>query len=152
MTLSAAHIHLLLNHVPILGTLFSLLLLLYGLLRKSDEIKKVSFGSFITTSLVTIPAYGSGLAATMLVEGLPDVSKTIIEQHQQAALITLVTIEFLGAVALLSLSLSRRSPDTRRWLVFVVLALAVLAAGLGMWTGNLGGQVRHTEIRASVSK
>src|SRR4029450_3168078 len=152
MTLSAAHVHLLLNHIPILGTLFSLLLLLYGVVRKSDEIKKVSFGGFITTSLVTIPAYGSGLAATVLVEGLPDVSKTIIEKHQQAALITLIAIEILGAVALLGLWLSRRSPDTRRWLGCVVLALAVLAGGLGIWTGNLGGQVRHTEARASVSR
>lgn len=150
--MSAAHVHLLLNHLPILGTLFSLLLLLYGLVRKSDEIKRVSFGSFIITSLVTIPAYGSGLAATSIVEGLPDVSKTIIEQHQQAALITLVTIEILGAVALLTLWLSRRSPDTRRWLVLVVLVLAILAGGLGMWTGNLGGQVRHTEVRAGLSK
>jgi uncharacterized membrane protein len=150
--MSAAHVHLLLNHVPILGTLFGLLLLLYGLARKSDEIKRVSFGSFITTSLVTIPVYGSGLVATSIVEGLPDVSKTIIEQHQQAALITLVTIEILGAVALLNLWWSRRSPDTRRWLVLVVLALAVIASGLGMWTGNLGGQVRHTEVRAGLSK
>lgn len=152
MTMSGAHVHLLLNHVPILGTLFGLLLLLYGLVRKSDEIKRASFVSFITTSLVTMPVYGSGLAATSIVEGLPDVSKTIIEQHQQAALITLVTIEILGAVALLSLWLSRRSPDTRRWLVFVVLALAVIAGGLGIWTGDLGGQVRHTEVRAGLSK
>jgi uncharacterized membrane protein len=150
--MSSAHLHLVLNHFPILGTFFGLLLLLYGLVRKSDEIKKASFGSFTITALITIPAYGSGLGATTIVEGLPDVSKTIIEQHQQAALITLVAIEILGAVALFSLWSSRRSPNTRKWLVFIVLMLAVLVNGLGMWTGSLGGQIRHTEVRASLSK
>ena len=150
--MSVVHLHLLLNHIPILGTLFGLLLLLYGLVRKSDEIKKASFGSFIIIAIITIPAYGSGLAATNIVEGLPDVSKILIEQHQRAALLTLVTIEILGAVALLNLWLSRRSAHTKKWLVFLVLMLAVLASGLGMWTGSLGGQVRHTEVRASLSK
>lgn len=145
--MSAAHLHLLLNHIPILGTLFGLVLLFYALVGKSDEIKKASFGSFIVTALITIPAFGSGLGAAPIVERLPDVSKTIIERHQQAALITLVAIEILGAVALLSLWLARRSPNARRWMVFVVLALAVISGGLGMWTGSLGGEIRHTEVR-----
>jgi uncharacterized membrane protein len=149
---SSAHLHLVLNHFPILGTFFGLLLLLYGLMRKSDEIKKASFGSFIITALITIPVYGSGLGANAIVEGLPNVSSTIIEQHQQAALITLVAIGILGAVALFSLWSSRRSPKARKWLVFIVLMLALLVSGLGMWTGSLGGQIRHTEVRASLSK
>lgn len=38
--MSAAHVHLLLNHIPILGSIFGLLVLCYGIWRKSDEIKR----------------------------------------------------------------------------------------------------------------
>ena len=55
--MTAAHVHLLLNHIPILGSIFGLLLLCYGMLRKSDEIKKTSLGIFVITALLTIPVY-----------------------------------------------------------------------------------------------
>jgi uncharacterized membrane protein len=150
--MSAAHAHLLLNHIPILGTLFGLLLLLYALVRGNDDIKKASFGVFVITSLITIPAFLSGLGAAAIVHDLTSGSEIIIEQHRQAALIMLVAVVLLGVVALLSLWLSRHSPNIRGWIVAAALALAVISAGLGMWAGNLGGQVRHTEVRAGFSK
>ncbi len=150
--MSAAHLHLLLNHIPILGTLFGLLLLLYALVKNSDEIKRASFGVFVATGLITIPVYSSGLGAAGIVSDLAGVSGAVIEQHQQASLITLVAVVLLGVVALLSLWLSRRSPNIPGWMVAAALALAVISTGLGMWTGNLGGQVRHTEVRADFSK
>ncbi len=150
--MSPVHVHLLLNHIPIFGTLFGLLLLLYALVRKNDDIKKASFGSFVITGLITIPVFLSGLGAAAIVHDLTGVSETIIEQHQGASLITLVAVVLLGAVALLSLWLSRRSPNIRGWMVAAVLVLAVISTGLGMWAGNLGGQVRHTEVRADFSK
>jgi hypothetical protein len=36
-------------------------------------------------------------------------------------------------------------------IVAAALALAMVSAELGMWVGNLGGQVRHTEVRAGFS-
>lgn len=64
----------------------------------------------------------------------------------------LVAVVLLGMVAFLSLWLSRHSPNIRGWIVAAVLALSVISSGLGMWAGNLGGQVRHTEVRAGFSK
>ena len=154
--MSAAHAHLLLNHIPILGTLFGLLLLLYALVRKNDDIKKASLGVFVITSLITIPAFLSGLGAAAIfhdiTHDLTGGSEIIIEQHRQAALIMLVAVALLGVVALMSLWLSRHSPNIRGWIVAMSLALAVISVGLGMWAGNLGGQVRHTEVRESFYK
>jgi len=42
-----AHVHLLLNHLPVVGTFFGVLLLLLALLRKSEELKRVSLGVFV---------------------------------------------------------------------------------------------------------
>jgi hypothetical protein len=45
------------------------------------------------------------------------------------------------------LALLRRSGAIPKWLVAVVLILALITAGLVGFTVNLGGQIRHTEIR-----
>jgi hypothetical protein len=63
--MNAAHAHLVLNHIPIFGTLFGLLLLLYALVSGNDEIKKASFGAFVITSLITIPAFSADRSATL---------------------------------------------------------------------------------------
>ena len=41
-----AHVHLMLSHLPVVGTIFGVLLLLLALLRKSEELKRVSLGVF----------------------------------------------------------------------------------------------------------
>jgi len=64
----------------------------------------------------------------------------------------LAPVVLLGVVALLGLWLSRHSPNIRGWIVAAALALAVINVGLGVWAGNLGGQGRHTQVRAGFSK
>ena len=151
--MTAAHVHLLLNHIPILGSIFSLLVLSYGILRKSDEIKKTSLGGFVITALLTIPVYLTGDGAAQIVSNLPGVSTAIIQQHDQAATITMVAIQIVGALSLLSLVLSRRSrQELRSWMTMGVLTLATISSGLGAWTGSIGGQIRHTEVRAGLAK
>lgn len=150
--MNAAHVHLLLNHIPILGTIFGLLVLGYGMLRKSDEIQKTSLGVFVITALLTIPVYLAGDGAAEIVGNLPGVSTAIIQQHDKAATITLIAIEILGAVSLFGLLLSWCSRDLRNWMTLGVLILAMISGGLGAWTGSIGGQIRHTEIREGVAK
>jgi NADH:ubiquinone oxidoreductase subunit 4 (subunit M) len=151
--MTAAHLHLLLNHIPILGSIFGLLVLCYGMLRKSDEIKKTSLGVFVITALLTIPVYLTGDGAAQIVTNLPGVSTAIIQRHDQAATITMVAIQILGALSLLSLCLSWRSrQELRSWMTLLVLTLAVISSGLGAWTGSIGGQIRHTEVRAGFAK
>jgi hypothetical protein len=151
--MSAAHIHLLLNHIPILGSIFGLLLLGYGMLRKSDEIQKTSLGVFVITALLTIPVYLAGDGTAEIVSNLPGVSTAIIQQHNKAATITLIAIEILGVVSLLGLFLSWCSRrELRNWMTLGVLILAMISSGLGAWTGSIGGQIRHTEVRAGFAK
>src|SRR5438128_933477 len=131
--MSAAHVHLLLNHIPILGNIFGLLLLCYGMGRKNDEIERASLGVFVLTALLTIPVYLSGDGAAQIVGNLPGVSTAIIEHHDNAATITIVAIEILGAVSLLGLWLSRRSRrELRGWMILGVLLLAMISSGLGV--------------------
>ena len=148
--MDAAHLHLLLNHIPILGTIFGLLLLVYAGMKKSYELKKVSFSVFVVTALITIPVFLTGDGAAHLVRNLPGVSVEIIKQHDRAATLTTIAIELLGAAALLSLWLSRKAQLVAGWMFILMLVLALISSALAVWTGGLGGQVRHTEIRAKV--
>lgn len=150
--MNGAHIHLLLNHIPILGTVFGLLLLLWATLRKSDQLQRVSLGVFVLTALVAVPAYLSGEPAEEVVEHLPGVTHAIIEAHEKAALLALVAMAATGILSLASLILHRRAEKLPGYIAPVLLMLAVLTGGLMGWTGNLGGQIRHTEIRSGAGQ
>ncbi len=145
-----AHIHLILNHVPVLGTVFGLLILTYGLNRKSEEVLKVGLIVFVGAALVTIPVYLTGEPAEEIVEHLAGVSENIIEQHEDWALYALVLMEITGVLALLNLFAFRRSFS--KMLLTAALLSSIIAFGLIFWTANLGGKIRHTEPNTKKKK
>ncbi len=104
--MSWGHLHLLLNHVPVIGTLLGLLLLLVAFGRKNEELKKVTLGLFVLIALVTVPVYLTGEPAEEMVENIPGVSEAMIERHENAALFSLIAVEVGGIIALAGLLLS----------------------------------------------
>ncbi len=144
--MNPAHVHLLLNHLPVVGALFGVLLLSVAVLKKSAELKKVSLGVFVVLALISIPAYLTGEPAADGVEHLPGVSKPLIERHEEAAEISFAVAGVAGVVALAGLFFFRRSSDTPRWFVAIAFVLSLVVSGWMAWTANLGGQIRHTEI------
>lgn len=149
--MNGAHWHLLLNHLPVLGTAFGILLLLFAWLKKSDEVKRVSLGVFVLTAICAVPAYLTGEPAEGVVESLAGVSEAIIENHESAALVALSVAIATGVVALAGLFLSRKAKPLPMWLMLVTLFLALATGGLMARTANLGGEIRHTEIRTGAN-
>lgn len=147
--MNAAHLHLMLNHLPVVGTAFCLLLLGWARWRKSDELGRVSLGAFVIVTLLAMPAYFTGEPAEELVEHLPGVTHAVIERHEQAAQVAVTAQTVLGALALTGLLAFRRATTIPGWFTTLMLAVAVIVAALMARTANLGGQVRHTEIRSS---
>ena len=78
----------------------------------------------------------------------PGVAHPIIEQHENVAKAALVVTLVAGLAALAGLWLSR-GKAVAGWCSSSALVLALVAAGLMAWTANLGGKVRHTEIRTT---
>lgn len=146
--MDAAHVHLLLNHVPVIGLVFCLLLLAYALARRSDDVTRAAFWAFGVVSLAAVVVYLTGEPAEELVGELPGFSEDAMERHEQAALWATWAAVALGAVALGGLYAYRDLSVPRR---FGLLMLALALAGLApmAWAANLGGQVRHEEIRAT---
>ncbi len=145
-TMDATHVHLLLNHVPVLATPLGLVLLAVARVRRSGELRGAALGMLLASALVAIPVYLTGEGAEERVEHLPGISEAAIERHEDAAGVGFAAVELLGATSLAALLLTRRSRPAGDRLVVAVLALSAVATGLLAWTANLGGQIRHTEI------
>ena len=77
--MSWAHIHLALNHVPVIGLPIVVLLLLWGLVRRNAELIRAAFGLLVLLALVTLVVQLTGEPAEDLVEGLPGVLDSMVE-------------------------------------------------------------------------
>lgn len=145
------HVHLILSHVPVLGCIFGLFLLLFALIRNSRELLIGALWILLISALAGIPTFTSGEHAENRVERLPGVTETIMDQHEETAEFALAVLETLGIFALLALILIHRNRRVPRWMGSLTLVLAVAAAIILGWTANLGGLIRHTEIRGAPS-
>ncbi|MBL9169233.1 MAG: hypothetical protein JNN07_15945 [Verrucomicrobiales bacterium] len=143
------HLHLALNHVPVVGTFFGVGLLAYALWRKSEEVKRVAMGVFVIVALMTIPVYLTGEASEDPAKELPGVTAAHIERHDQAAAIAFTSVLVSGIFAFVGLVRFRGGRQLPSWFTSTLLAASLIVSGLMGWTANLGGQIRHTEIRSS---
>jgi uncharacterized membrane protein len=150
--MNLAHIHLLVNHFPTVGTIVALGLFLVALVSNSVELKRASLVMFFIISLITIPTYMSGNAAEEMLRGRSGVSLAAIEAHRNAAQLAVVFMELTGAVAWLGLWRFRRHGRYGRPTLPAVLLLSVTALGTVAYAANIGGAIRHPEIVDSGAK
>lgn len=145
-----AHVHLMLNHLPVLGTIFGLLLLGWAALRRSEMLQRAALATFVLTGLAAIPVFLTGEPAEKVVEHLAGTAEQAIEAHEEAALVALIAVEALGALALTTLVLFRKR-GVPRPLVGAALVCALATAGWMAQTANLGGRIRHAELRSTAT-
>jgi hypothetical protein len=146
MPIDAAHIHLMLNHLPVIGAPLVLLLLTIGLLRGSRELVTVSLLLTVGLALASGLVYLTGEPAEELVENAAWFREPLVEAHEEQALVSLVAMLITGAVAGLALALRRR-PRATAWLPRLAWGGLVVSALLFGWVAWSGGQIRHDEIR-----
>jgi len=145
--MSAAHFHLIVNHIPVLGTLFGAGILLAGLWWKQDAVVRVALGLFVVAGIGAAGAYVSGEGAEEIAEGLPGVTEAAIEAHEELALYAFIAAIVLGVAAIGAL-VAYRSRSIPRTASIALLVLSLGVFGVMGATANLGGQIRHTELRA----
>jgi hypothetical protein len=145
------HIHLLLNHFPTVGYIIGGGLFLLSLIARSDDLKRAGLVVLLGISLIAIPTYMSGNGAQDAIKSLPGVSKSMIETHEGAALVAFGFMEFTGVFAWLGLWQFRRLGRVPNWNLAVIVVLTLVSLGLMTRASNLGGEIRHAEIRADSS-
>lgn len=147
-----AHLHLLSNHLPVIGTLFALGLLGWGVLRRNEAVQRIALGTFVIMALLALPAYFTGEPAEDIVEHAAGVGEAAIDAHEAAALVALIGVEIVGLLALIALYRAGGGRSLSVFTTRAVLVMALVAAGLLAWTANLGGRIRHAEIRAGAEQ
>ena len=164
--METAYLHLVTNHIPIIGIPFALAVLLIGIWRNSDEIKAWSFLIFGFLGLATIGVFLLGQGGEDFVEELAGVSHDAIEDHEGVAKFALGSVLLTAAIAIFALVrysgpglLAPRFRKTAAadkadvqprafptWIVLSVLVVALVSSGILGYTGRLGGKIRHPEF------
>ncbi|MBI4459521.1 MAG: hypothetical protein HY648_05635 [Acidobacteria bacterium] len=151
MPVNWAHVHLLLNHVPVNGVVFGLVILAAALLRKSAGLTKTALITFVLIGLLTIPTYLTGEPAEEVVERIAGVSEDDIEHHEEWALWALIAAQALALTSALGLFLSRKTKSVPASMAMVCLFLAIATLGIFTWTVHLGTRIQHHEIHSDSS-
>src|SRR6202142_3477362 len=144
--MNLAHVHLLLNHFPVIGTMIGIGLFVVSLLGKSEHLQQASLVIFLGIALITIPTYQSGNAAQHAIKNLPGISADLMEAHNDAALLAFIFMEITGAVAWFGLWQYRRTTRVGRGTLAFVMLLSLITLGLMSNAANIGGLIRHPEI------
>lgn len=143
---SGAHLHLLVNHAPIFGSLFALALLVASYFTSADVFRRTAFVVLIATAIAGATADLSGDAAEEAIKGFPGVRREVIHAHEDMADKAYILADILGVLALGALVRWRRQPIPPSAALVAVLATAFVG-GAFAYTALLGGQIRHTEVR-----
>jgi uncharacterized membrane protein len=155
--MSTTHVHLLLNHVPTVGFVMAMGLFAAAIVARSDQLKQASLAAFVGIALVAIPTYVTGNAAAEALcvakpgEPCADaaISRPLIERHEGAAVMALAVMMTTAAFAWLGLWRYRRVRRFPHWNTVVIALLSLAAMGLVARAANIGGEIRHPEVRVA---
>ena len=145
--MDTTHLHLLLNHVPTIGFVVALGFYIVSFIGKSDHVKQASLALMVGIAFLTIPTYVTGNAAWEHIQSMDDMRQSAAETHEGAAFLALVAIQVTGALAFLGLWSMRRTGSLSHAATGVIFIFASISFVLVAGAANLGGEIRHTEIR-----
>lgn len=148
--MNSAHWHLLLNHFPIIGTYFSTLLLIVGILLKNQTVKNTALGFFILTALLAIPVLLTGEGAEDILDSIGLKNEYFISQHERLAQIAFWLSVSIGVLSIGAL-IGQRTINQTKIFTFIILTAGLLNSVLMTAAGIAGGEIRHTEIRTTNS-
>ncbi len=144
--MTAAHVHLILTHVPIVGVAFAAALFVVAWSMHSGPFQRVALWFLVLFALITIPLYLTGEPAEETVERLPGVAESVIDPHEEAGERAFIAAEGLGALALLGALVFRNRLRIPASFAAAVVVLSLVTSGLFVYAGYLGGQIRRPEL------
>jgi hypothetical protein len=143
------HVHLLVNHLPVIGTVVLLSLLIYAVAYGKTALIETTLTAFALLAVAGVGVYLTGEPAEGVAERMPSFSDALLESHEEAALVATILLAALGAVALGGVvAFRRRAQAIPTWFARLALVLATVATCAMGYTAWRGGQLGHPEIRA----
>lgn len=150
--MNTAHWHLLLTHLPIIGTIAGTSILIAGFVLKNNSIvKRTALGVLVFSALFAIPSFLTGEGAEEVVEDLPGVAESFIETHEELGETFLIILSILGAISILTFLADWFKHKATAMLYIIVLIASIATSVFTKQLANSGGEIRHTEIRADAT-
>lgn len=145
--MNLAHVHIVLNHIPSLGSVAGLLLLAFGIYKKDEAVKQFGYSVLVLISMAVLPTYITGAESQRMVEKNTWFSAGVFQMHQNAAMITLLTMTAAGMFAWFGLWEIRRHGKSSSLTTGATLLSTIAASASILITASIGGKISHLEIR-----
>ena len=159
--ITPVHLHLLINHLPVVGSIASVLLLLYALLRNTAELKRTALLAFIITAISAYAADYTGSGASRVARHIPQIERAQIHDHAEAGDTAMDVSIVTGVIALLGLILASRKPGGEQtigeyvrhhkeppaWTLWATLIVGLVGIYFVSLAAYEGGLIRHPEIQ-----
>lgn len=153
LLLTPAHLHLALNHVPIIGLSVACLPILIGILFQSRG--ALASGLLAVVLCVgTMPAImetgeraQESFVDGSIEPGMDAAGKAAFREHSGRAKFTAPVVYAAGLLALVALLTLIKFPRQAAIIGWAVLIGNLLSVSLSVWTAEAGGRIRHSEFR-----
>src|SRR3970040_660350 len=133
-----AHLHMVVNHFPIIGTILGLGILITGMILKNNSVKSTAYCLFIVAAVFAAFSMGTGEGAEELVEDMPSVGKQIIHEHEEMAEKLAIVLYVLGVISLGGLFLNYKNNSKANLVSYVVVVVAFVGVFFAQQTGTTG--------------
>ena len=150
-----AHIHVMIVHLPIMGTFLAMIPLLWWLYKKDSATKWIGL-IILGISLIAIPIATSSGESTehafyngTISAQLDDAGSQALEIHSEAAEMAEVFWFIIFCFVALQLFLWKRNSVWKERLFIATLILNTLLMVDLSYVGYLGGKIRHPEFRTA---
>ena len=141
------HLHLLLNHFPIVGLSIVIVAFIFAMIRKNRELYMFSLIAMVVLALLAIPLHETGEASEDKVENTAGVNHDAIEEHEEASEYATPLMYILGVVSLLAIFILRSRGSLAGWMQVILLMISLFTLSVMVRTGYLGGLIRRPELR-----
>jgi hypothetical protein len=146
------YIHVVLNHLPIYGTILGALALAISLVLRSRTAQITALVITLIAGASAYPVLVSGQKAYKVIRNSSDdTGQEALDEHMDRAEKTINAFYVLALLSLAGLLIPIRWPKAGVPLTAIALALALFCFGLSVYIAQAGGQVRHPEFRLTPS-
>lgn len=148
--MDSVRIHLVLNHLPVIGSGLALLALLVGIVRANLTVIRTAL-ALAVVALAAVPVVSwSGEEAEKVVEDaawLDADGAEWLDEHEERGEVAINTLLSALAVCVIALAIGAWRESWLRVAAIVAAVSLAIGLGNGLWAAASGGKIRHTEIR-----
>ena len=140
------HLHLVFNHLPIVGIYLATLVLIAGLFFKNNIVKRVALSLLIISGIGAFVAHVTGEGAEESSELRTDISHDLIEKHEHASEPFFQIMLAITLLSIVALVFNIKKKTWSQYLIFLITIICLAAAYFAQQAGTSGGEIRHPEI------